>query len=211
MTEITITIKKGLDLIHSILESANKIKFNQIARVSVYGNNDPEASLIEAGEKIVSGVHDVIQLIGTHYNIKRSIGLANDQLGITILIRERVKYEALEKRLAAIVKDFSDSGSDSMYSRMSGPAMSISDMAAIRDRIKLSRDRILTKDQVSSSEESFSVNVVSDKFRDELENELYSVRRQKATCIDQIALLNVNNKIVISDADVRVLQKHKLL
>lgn len=208
MSEVTITLKKGLDLIQSILETANKIKVETTSRLSVYGTGDPEAILQQASHKVADGVHDIIQLVSIHYNIKRSLGEANDRLGITDLIRERVKYDALDKRVSAILKSIQEKDPVDSY-RLSSASMNISDIDAIRDRIKLSRDRIMNK-EISSGEESFSVNVVSDKFRDEIADELFRIKRQKSACIDQIAALNINNKIVISDADAAVLQKHKL-
>lgn len=208
MSEVTISLKKGLDLIHSILEAANKIKIETTSRLSVYGLNDPEAVLQQASNKVTDSVHDIIQLVSVHYNIKRTLGEANDSLGITNLMRDRAKYDALDKRLSTILKSIQEKDPADSY-RLSSPSMVISDIEAIRDRIKLSRDRIVNK-EISSGEEAFSVNVVSDKFREELADELFRIRRQKSACIEQIAALNINNKIAISDADMDVLQKHKL-
>ncbi len=206
--EVTISLKKALDVAKATLDAVNRLKINNTIKISIYASIDVEAAINEAAEKVRAAIDDTIALISTHYNIKKQIGELNDRIGVTNQLRQQAKYEAIEKRLVAILKTL-EGPEHNIYTR--DVTMDASDLDAIRSKVTLSRDRIENKDYASGTEEIFSVTVASNHYIDTLTKELLRIRRAKVTCSDNIAALNVNNKIIIDDADVDVLHKHEIL
>jgi hypothetical protein len=207
---VEITLKKAINIQKALLEAANKIKFNCSIRVMAYGNVDVAGMISENQEKLQEAFSDAIQLLSTHYNIKALAGEANDKCGITNLLREKARFDAIEKKLGSLIK-ITEVGEDRMYSPH-GNAMQVEDkgsIAAILDRIAVIKERIQNKDRIG--EDSFNVDIVTDAFMDFQQSELLRFKRQKASVSDQIAALNINNKITIDDSDVSVLRKHKIL
>jgi hypothetical protein len=206
--DVTITLKKALDIAKAASEAAGRIKVQNSVKISIYGSVDVENTIYDASEKVRAAVDDTVSLITAHYNIKRQIGELNDRVGVTTAMRQKAKYEAIEKKLVAMIKLLEGSEAN-IYTR--DTAMEAKDLEAIRSRIKLSRDRIENKDSTSGTEEIFAVTVMSDDYIETLTTEMLRVRRAKLSCSDSIAALNVHNSITLDDADVDVLRKHSIL
>jgi hypothetical protein len=201
-----VSLKKAAELQKLALDLAGKIDVPVEASVSFYTKGEPTDFVMAAHSTTLKAFHD--SLFNIHalneagYEIRKMLGAVNASKqenfdsSINDLLVQRASVEAQEKRIAGIIS-----------------------MIAHHDTAEETIGRIEAQKAVGGSEttrhgffdRAFAFGVVGDAELDTMKKLLASLRQQKSELRDQLAVMNINLKIELSDSVVETLRKNMLI
>jgi hypothetical protein len=207
-----ISLKRARDLQNAALAAARKIKIARSVKVSIYNEKRPAGAVdatVQAGiDKVRNQIADISILTDLAYRLKELYGRVNEVVGVNRAMRTLASIDATTSRLTAILKEIDNK--DDVLSRY-GVQTETYDPDALAERIQVARTRLFNKEFSGTVEETINVSVVTDSFIEEINESIAALERQKSAIQDQLAALNVTAKVTLSEDDVALLQKHKLL
>lgn len=200
--------KKAADLSKSALEAAQKIKIQITAKISIFGEPNIESIVSTAETKAQNQIADLVELIDVHYTIRKINDKANFSGGMSGLMTDIARCELMIKTLQTHAKLLDSDSTASIYGRDDTVK---ADIPALTQRIRVALERVKNPESKAGGTDSITVDVIPESLKEQIQDQILLLRRQKANLSEQLAGLNINTKISLDDKTVSVLQKYKLL
>jgi hypothetical protein len=198
---MNVTLRKAHALSKGLLEQVKKLPLARTMTLSVYGQDDPDGLVEDAGDNLLANVEVGRKLIQAATAIRLLIGGANKQVGIDALLSEKAQLDAVEKLLARVVND----ENDYEFAQAAEPAIARAKLDAIMARNKTAGERhgVVT--------EQLTVKVATGDLVSGLADELATIRRRKAEIADELLSRNSAATLSLDATTVALLKSFKLI
>lgn len=198
---MNVTLRKAHALSKGLLEQVKKLPLARTMTLSVYGQDDPDGLVEDAGDNLLANVEVGRKLIQAATAIRLLIGGANKQVGIDALLSEKAQLDAVEKLLARVVND----ENDYEFAQAAEPTIARAKLDAIMARNKTAGERhgVVT--------EQLTVKVATGDLVSGLADELATIRRRKAEIADELLSRNSAATLSLDATTVALLKSFKLI
>lgn len=204
-----ITLKQGYELAAKALAEAAKLRVEPELTISIYETAAVDDLVTDAARKVDTDIDKIAWLIACAYELRRLVGEANAKAGVTDLLAERARIEAIDKRLTGILVQFDKSRENNS-----------AEPNAIAAERKIANARQVAEGNATGSgrssyydrrEDRVSVRVISDAQIDRLRARLAELRLDKADNFAQITKRNLETKINVTADLLITLREHRLV
>lgn len=196
------------------LETAGQIELNATARISVHQNVPVSDRLLDLATATLSALENVLELHATRAEIRRLIGLGNNDL-IDGLLSERDALNSQEKVLNTLIEALTDKAQSSSRRRLysldgAGPGRVEHDADQVTAALGNIRQRMTT---VTTGDLSDFVEVptLSKDQVTGLKQRVATIRRRRTILNDKLAVENLKVYITLPSSVVTVLRKHQIV
>jgi len=197
-----ITLKKADELQRVAMEAANRLDPQVEVSVSAFTKAEPSVFVADAARagyvKFVKQHKDIQALLNAAYDIRQWRDEQNSKK-INALLNRRALLEALEKRLSHLID------------RVESSILHEDAVDETVGRIERVRAAAPTGSYSGYDNGRLTLSVVSNTDLEALRAELAMLRAKKSDLTDQIAGLNLNTKITLSETVVNTLRAHNLI
>ena len=195
-----ITLKKANELQRIVLEAATKIEPQTTVAVSPYDVKSTNKTHLEdviqknGAAKFSESMDSMFALMNIAYEIRDMLGEANANSGINTLLNKRALVEAKEKRLVKIITTAEEVVGENTVDEALGRVQRFNSLGTN-----------------NYYEQDVKLTVVDAADLKAMKAELSKIKQQKSDLTDQLAGLNLNTKIKLSDAMVEFLRSQDIL
>lgn len=196
-----ISLKKAADIARSAL-TASTVKFENSASFSIYSSDDLAAKVSAANDAVNASIADATAMLALHFRIRGMIGEKNAEVGISRRMTERAELAARKKILQGATVSLERVRTD----------FSANNIDAANKRIAAMKVR--AENATASSyglEDSVTVGLISADTVKQWADQLDDIRLKDVELVDEIAGLNASTSITLSDDEVALLRKAKII
>jgi hypothetical protein len=214
-----VLLRRGSTLERACKDAAAKIDINPLITLSVLGIDQAQletesalgsatAILAGAQDTLAERIKDVFDLREAAYTIRLLVGQAN-AAKVQPLLTERDFLNAIEKIITTLLEGVADKKSERhrIYGDREGVRVK-HDKAQLTQTIRNLRQRLTVAGEVS---DRIEVVALSSHTVESLEQRLASIRRRRIDLNEALALANIEQKITLPDAVVKVLVKYGII
>lgn len=209
-----LSLRRASDVARRALEAANALEAGTEFTLSVFSDADVERAVSARREAVWDAVDRAAALYGAAYRLRAAIGRANAERGVSDLLAENARDEAVAKKLDALLALDETAG---LLGRVGHDAEP--DLAALeRKRLSLRQAHEAgSAPSVSAGgfrralEDSLALSVVDEAFRRAVRDRAARLRRARSERSDLLAARNGGSFVAVPDADAAVFREHGLI